>query len=428
MECDNLFDPLLSERQRALRDEVRAFVRDDIPRELLIDMDNDAVAYPALFIDRAAKHNLLGLRFPQKYGGRDLGWADEVVALEEVGVLGTALACLYSLPTIVGEALTTFGTEEQCQRYLEPTLAGEKCCAEALTEPRGGSDFFGAACTATRDGDDYIIRGQKRFVVGSEGADYFIVYAKTDPDAPPQRSLGLFIVDRTPAVKVERQYDLLGTRGGGTGRLLFDDVRVPRENLVGHEKQGGEIFYRMMIPERMTTAAGVIGLARSALELGARYSTLRSAFGRKIKRFEGVSFKIADAVTHLDAARALVATTAKMIDTAGETEPGRCRRLVSEAKRFSSDQCLDIVDSMMQVLGGIGYTTIYPLERMLRDARIGTIWTGTNEVMNLIIQHEYYKELEKTRAGSDAARDTEGDVSAESPETEKIYESEMGKH
>ncbi len=406
-----MYEVTLTEAQRDLRQQVRDFVG-WVPRDLLLAMDADQVRYPREYVEEAARRKLLGLRFSPGYGGRGLTWSDEVVALEEIGVLGASLACLYSLVSIVGEALEAFGTPAQKEKYLAPLLRGEITCAEALTEPRGGSDFFGATATAQREGDTYLLNGQKRFIVGAEGADIFLVYARTG-----REGISAFIVEREMGVEVKYLYGLLGTRGGGSGRILFRDTRVPAENLLLGENRGDEIFYRMMIPERMTSAAGAIGLARSALEIALRYSDRRKAFDQKIRRFQGVSFKIADSITLLDAARGLVQGAATAADTLGSC--GRTRRLVSEAKKFSTDAAWEVVNHAMQILGGIGYTNIFPIERMLRDVRLMMIWTGTNEIMNLIIQHEYYHEV---LAASGQTRDSEGDAAESAAEDEKIYE------
>ena len=407
---------VLTQLQTELRDEVRTFVRDDVPRQLILDMDADRVRYPREFLEAAARRRLLGLRFPEEYGGRGLGWSEETVALEEVGVLGASLGCLYSLVSIVGEALNVFGTPEQKERWLRPALEARLTVAEALTEPRGGSDFFGATTTARRDGDVYILNGQKRFIVGAEGADYFLVYARTRDGGPSRDSLSTFVVERGPGVDVEHVYGLMGTRGGGTGRVYFRNVAVPRENLIGEENKGAVVFYQMMIPERLTSAAGALGGARAALEIAARYSDRRKAFGQKIRAFEGVSFKVADSITLLDAARSLVHTAAHAVD-AGE-KPGRARRLVSEAKKFATEAGWEIVNHAMQIMGGIGYTNVYPVERLLRDARLSMIWTGTSEIMNLVIQHEYYKELGLPRTD----RDVEADAANADLTEEKVYE------
>lgn len=412
-----MFDFLMSEEQEKLQEECVDFTR-SVDRQLLLDMDAEKVQYPRELLEEAGRRNLLGLRFPEKYGGRGLGWADEIIAIEEMSTLGVPPACLYSLVSIVGEAVDLFGTEEQKQKYLRPTIEGRLCCSEALTEPRGGSDFFGATTTARRDGDHYVLNGQKRFIVGAEGADYFMVYAKTAPDAPPRESLSCFLVDRDDTVEVRHVYGLMGARGGGTGRVMFHDTRVPAGNLVGEENGAGRIFYRMMVPERLTSAAGSLGGTRASLEVATRYSTKRKAFGVKIKDFQAVSFKIAESITELDAARALVYATAKAVDSG--VSHGRARRMVSESKKFATEMAWHVVNHCMQVLGGIGYTNVYPVERGLRDCRLIMIWTGTNEIMNLIIQHEFYKEMGE--AVEAAGRDTEFDALEAYNEEEKIYE------
>jgi alkylation response protein AidB-like acyl-CoA dehydrogenase len=408
-----MLDVLLTEEQRRLVGQARAFAR-EVPRQLLLDMDADRVRYPREYLQKLAAQRLLGLRFPEEFGGRGLNWSSEVLALEEIGVLGASLACLYSLPSIVGEAINCFGTREQKAKYLRPALEGRLTVAEALTEPRGGSDFFGVTTRATRDGIAYVLSGQKRFIVGAEGADYFLVYARTG-DKP--RDISAFIVERSAGVQVQHVYGLMGTRGGGTGRVYFRDVRVPAENLIGRENGAAEIFNQMMIPERMTSAAGAIGLARAAIEIAARYADRRRAFGQKIREFEGVSFQIAESMTRLDAARALTHETARVID-AGD-DPSRVRRLVSESKKCATTMAWDVVNAAMQVLGGIGYTNVYPIERLLRDARLMMIWTGTNEIMNLVIQHEYYKEL---LAAPAIARQVEMDAANAQADGERIYE------
>ena len=411
-----MIEAMLNESQKRLRNEVREFVK-AVPRQLILDMDADKVRYPRQFLEDAARRKLLGLRFSPEYGGRGLGWEDEIIALEEGGTLPLSLGCLYGLVSICGEAFQVFGSEEQKRKYLQPTLQARLCCAEALTEPRGGSDFFGATTTASKNGSYYFLRGQKRFIVGAEGADYFLVYAKTDPEAPSRESLSLFVVEKDMGVEVKHVYGLMGTRGGGAGRILFRDVKVPQENIIGKEGQGGEIFYRMMIPERMTTAAGILGTARSALEIAARYSDKRKAFGTRIRDFQAVSFKVADSVTKLDAASSLVHATAMTIDRGLDRK--LARRMVSESKKFATEVAWEVVNDAMQILGGIGYTSVYPIERMLRDTRLAMIWTGTNEVMNLIIQHEYYRDLVTSR---DESRDVEGDALEAEEMEEKVYE------
>jgi alkylation response protein AidB-like acyl-CoA dehydrogenase len=410
-------DCLLSLEQLRIRDEARKFAREKISRQLLLDMDAEKVHYPREYIQLLAEQRLLGIRFPHECGGRGLGWSHEVLALEEIGVLGASLACLFSLPSIVGEAINVFGTPEQKEKYLKSILTGNLTVAEALTEPRGGSDFFGATASVKREGDFYILNGQKRFIVGAEGADLFLVYARSSPEYQGHKAISAFLVERGQGVEVQHVYGLMGTRGGGTGRVYFHNVPVPVQNLIGQVHGGYDVFNQMMIPERMTSAAGALGLARAALEISAAYADRRKAFGQKIREFEGVSFKIANSLTHLDAARALVYQTAREIDSIGNS--GYIRRMVSEAKKFATDTAWAVVNDAMQVMGGIGYTNVYPIERLLRDARLMTIWTGTNEIMSLVIQHEYYREL---LSKAPSARNVENDAVNAEAEGEKVYD------
>jgi len=200
--------------------------------------------------------------------------------------------------------------------------------------------------------------------------------------------VSLLIVDKGPGVETEYLYGLLGCRGGGTGRLVFRDAKVPKENLVGELHGGALCFHQMMIPERLTSAAGCLG-TWGALDLAVRYSNQRRAFGKEIRKFQAVNFMVADSITQLDAARGLTYMAARAVD---ENYPN-VRRLVSEAKRFATEAAWEVVNNSMQIMGGIGYTDVYPIERSLRDVRLAMIWTGTSQIMNLLIQHEYYNQI-----------------------------------
>ncbi len=410
-------DFLSTENEIKLRDEVKDFVK-SVSSELLRKMDRNEIDYPFEFIREAANRKLLGLRFPKEYGGRQMTWTAEMIALEEVGVLGMGLGCSYAMATIVGEALNRFGTEWQKQEFLKPIITGEKISAEGLTEPRGGSDFFGTTTKAEMKGDEWIINGEKRFIAGGKIADFYLIYARTDPKKPGREALTAFIVEREMGVRVEELYNLLGFRGMGTARIVFEDVEVPDEYRVGELNGGRGIFNRMMVPERLTSAAGAIGAARAAIEIAMKYSTKRKAFGMPIRNFQAINFKIAESVTKLDAARALVYTAAKAADAAAKGLPVDPRRLVSEAKCFATDVGWETVNFAMQILGGIGYTQVYPIERLLRDIRLAPIWTGSNEVMKLLVQHEAFKIMGEPSRD----RDVEMDAMEWQKEIEKVYE------
>lgn len=415
-----MFDYLMTPAQLKLRDETRELIK-SLPREYILDMDAEKIRYPKEFLQEAGRRNLIGIRVPEMYGGRGGQWQDDIIVAEEICVPGYIFGCTWGVTgDVVTEALIHFGTEEQKKKFLPPICKGEKFAAECLTEPRGGSDFFGATTTARRDGDDFILNGQKRFIVGGEGADYFLVYAKTDPEGGSHRSITCFMVEREMGVKTEYIYNLMGSRGGGTARVVFHEVRVPKENVIAEVNGAFTVFSQMMIPERFGTAAMTIGAARPALEIATDYSTKRKAFGTEINNFQAVNFKVADMVTKLDSSRAMIYTTALALDS-GKVKPGRCRRMASASKKFVTEQCWDVANLAMQVMGGIGYTDVYPIEKIVRDLRLSMIWVGTNEIMNLIIQHEWYKE----RTGEIAMgskRNSEIDALNAFAEGEKIYE------
>ena len=412
------YEPLLTDEEKAIQQEVRKFVREEVSHDFMRALDRDEITYPREYVEKLAAHNLLGLRFDPKWGGRGLPWTAEVIAEEEIGVLGTTLGCAFVMPSIVGEALHVFGTDEQKERFLKPILQGRFISAEALTEPRGGSDFFGATTRADMDGDQFVLNGQKRFVVGATEADVFLVYCRTnfEENAHKYQRISAIMVERGPGVETEYRYGLMGTRGGGTGRLVFRNVRVPKENLIGELHSGALVFHQMMIPERLTSAAASLGV-RAALDIATRYSDRRHAFGRPIRDFQAVSFMVADAVTQLDAARALVYMAARAVD---QNAPNS-RRLVSQAKKFATDMAWQVANKAMQIMGGIGYTDVYPVEKIVRDIRLSQIWTGTNEIMNLLIQHEYYKEV---LHGSQDLRNVERDAREPDGEAEKCYTDE----
>ena len=230
-------------------------------------------------------------------------------------------------------------------------------------------------------------------------------------------SLSAFMVERDMGVEVKHVYGLMGSRGTGTARIIFRDIKVPEENLLGKENHGSEVFYHMMVPERMV---GYINGSRALLEIAARYANKRKAFGQPIRNFEAVSFRISECITRIDAANALAYVVARTIDDQVGTA-GYRRRMVSELKKFATQTQWEVANETMQILGGIGYTRVFPIERAVRGPRLLQIWTGTNDIQSLIIQHEFYKEL---LAKTAEKRNVEADVHLSEQEAteEKVYE------
>jgi len=413
-----MFEFLLTKEQLALRDEVRDLVR-WVPRQTILDMDQDRIRFPKEFLREAGRRGLMGVRYPRRWGGRDMDWVTTCMVVDEVGTLGYIFACVFGVGAeLVCDAIVLHGTDAQRERYVRPLLRGEIFAAECLTEPRGGSDFFGTTTVAEDLGDHFVLNGQKRFIVGADAADYFLVYARTDPAAKPHQGISCFIVDRGPGVETKYVYGLMGCRGGGAGRIAFRDVKVPKENVLGRVNGGAEVFNTMMIPERLGTAAMTIGAARPALDIATTYTSKRKAFGQVISEFQGVSFKVAEAATLLDAARAMVYATSRAVDA--RVEPSKVRRLVSETKKFVTESCQRVADNAMQVMGGIGYTDVFPVERIVRDLRLASIWTGTNEIMALITASEWYREHAVAKRTS-AERLFEADAASADASDEKDY-------
>jgi butyryl-CoA dehydrogenase len=414
-----MFDHLLSKKAKELREEVRALVR-WVPRKMILDMDNDRIRFPKEFLQEAGRRNLLGCRYPSKWGGRDMDWVTSCMVMEEIGTLGYIFACVFGVGAeLVCDAIVLHGTDEQKEKYVTPLLRGDMYAAECLTEPRGGSDFFGTTTSAEDKGDYFKVNGQKRFIVGAEGADYFLVYARTDPDGEPHKSLTCLIVDRGPGVEVKYIYGLMGCRGGGAGRLVFKDAIVPKTNVIGEINGAYAVFNTMMIPERLGTSAMTIGAARPALDIATGYTTRRKAFGQTINQYQGVNFQVAEAAMLLDVSRAMVYATARAVEE--QIDMRQVRRLVSETKKFITESCQKVAHNSMQVMGGIGYTNIFPLERIVRDLRLASIWTGSNEVMSMIIANEWYREYFR-RKEEKMIRDFESDAHEAFAEEEKIYE------
>ena len=407
---------LLDEQGCAMQEKARAFVKNDVDPEYVRRMDRDEIRYPRELYEQYPKNHLLGLRFPKKYGGQEMSWVNECAVMGEIGVLGMAAGCSFVMPSIVGEALNTFGTEEQKQTYLKPMLEGRLVAAEALTEPRGGSDFFGASSRAEDCGDHFVVRGMKRFVVGAEGADFFLAYVRTNPDpnAAAHERISALIIDRGPGVEAKYLYGLMGSRGGGTGRVVFRDVKVPKANLIGPLHGGALVFNTMMIPERLCSAAPCTGGMQGVLDVAMGYADKRKAFGRPIRKFQAVSFMIAKAQVLLDASHAMIYQAARAADLQAPT----VRRVVSETKKFVTEAAWDVANLAMQVTGGIGYTDVYPIERVVRDTRLAQIWTGTNEIMSAMIQHDLYEEFHANRG---RRRDFERDA-MHADDSEKIFD------
>ncbi len=337
------------------------------------------------------KAGYLGSRYPPEYGGIGKGLMYEVLVTEEICAVhaGFDMARVASC-ILFAHPVYEFGTEAQKKKYLKPIAKGEKIGALGITEPNVGSDVAGTETRAEKQGDSYIINGQKRFITNGPIADYLLCYTVTDPKVKAKQGMTAFIVEtKSKGFEVVEEYDLLGMHGAHVGRLALNDVEVPEENILGEHNEGFGVVMAGLDAERTILAAEMNGVARAAMEEAIHYSNFRVQFRRKIREFEGISFKIADMAMKLEAARLLTFKAARMID-AGQ----RATKDAAIAKLYACEKAIESATDALQVLGGIGYTKQKPVERFLRDARLMTIGGGTAEILRYLIQREVFKEYD----------------------------------
>lgn len=337
------------------------------------------------------KAGYLGSRYPPEYGGIGKGLMYEVLVTEEICAVhaGFDMARVASC-ILFAHPVYEFGTEAQKKKYLKPVAKGEKIGALGITEPNVGSDVAGTETRAEKQGDSYIINGQKRFITNGPIADYLLCYTVTDPKVKAKQGMTAFIVEtKSKGFEVVEEYDLLGMHGAHVGRLALNDVEVPEENILGEHNGGFRVVMAGLDAERTILAAEMNGVARAAMEEAIHYSNFRVQFRRKIREFEGISFKIADMAMKLEAARLLTFKAARMID-AGQ----RATKDAAIAKLYACEKAIESATDALQVLGGIGYTKQKPVERFLRDARLMTIGGGTAEILRYLIQREVFKEYD----------------------------------
>jgi acyl-CoA dehydrogenase len=373
----------LTDEQKALRELAREFAEKEIrPRAAAYDEDQ---THPADVIAKAHEVGLMNLSIPEAYGGPGLMIFDWALVIEELNWgcsgMGTALMGngLGAGPLIVA------GTEEQKAKWLPPLLDEPILCSFALTEPNAGSDVSAIETTAVRHGDEYVLSGSKMFITNASHAAWFVVFASTDR-GKGHRGLSAFVVPSdSEGVVVEKHLDKMGQRSTDTAALAFQDVKVPAENRLGDEGQGFKIAMTTLDGTRPGTAIAAVGVARAAFEYACEYSKTRTQFGQPIAMNQGVNFLIADMATKIEAARLLCWQAAWMIDSGY----GRKATLYSSmAKRFAADACMEVTIDAVQIFGGYGYIKEYPVEKLMRDAKLYQIYEGTSQIQRLVIARD----------------------------------------
>jgi butyryl-CoA dehydrogenase len=369
----------LTEEQRMFRRMVRDFAEREIaPRAEEIDATDE---FPWDVFHKMGEVGLLGLPFAEEYNGSASDYISMVIALEEVArVSGSMAITLDAHTSLCCEPIYLFGTEEQKQKYLAPLARGEKVGAFGLTEPQAGSDAGATRTRAVRDGDEWVINGQKNFITNGSIADVLVITAKTDPDKGT-RGISSFIVEKdTPGFEPGRDEKKMGLKGSVTSELFFENCRVPAQNLLGRENEGFRQFLVTLDAGRVAIAAMAVGLAQGAFERALAYAQEREQFGRPIADFQAIQWMLADSATDIDAARLMVYRAAWRKD-----EGQRFSQEASMAKLFATQVSERVCWRAIQVHGGYGYAREYAVERMYRDQRLCAIGEGTNEIQRLVI-------------------------------------------
>ncbi|MCL6452730.1 MAG: acyl-CoA dehydrogenase [Alicyclobacillus sp.] len=371
------FEP--TQEQREMRELVRKFAAEEIaPRAAEID---ETDTFPRDLIEKMGRLGLMGLPIPEAYGGVGADFVSYVLALEEISYASASLGVILAVHTSVGSfPILYFGTEEQKRRYLPRLASGEWIGAFALTEPNAGSDAGGIQTRAVRDGDEYVLNGNKLFITNATEADVFCVFAVTDP-LRGNRGVTAFLVERgTPGLRVGKKERKMGLNGSGTAELFFEDARVPVANRLGDENEGFRIAMRLLNGGRVGIGAQALGIARAAFDAANAYVRTRKQFGQPLIEFQGLQFMLADMATKIEAARWLVYHAAQL-----KQNDQPCAKEASMAKLFASDTAMQVTTDAVQLFGGYGYIKEYPVERYMRDAKITQIYEGTNQIQRVVI-------------------------------------------
>ena len=363
-----------------LRDTIREFMTEEVAP--LVDEHEKARRFPAEVVRRIGELGWLGINVPEHWGGAGMDTLAYAIAVEEIGRVWGSLGLIVAAHTSLGcGPLLIAGTDEQRDRFLPPLASGAMLGAYGLTEPMAGSDAGGTRTAARRDGDEWVIDGQKRFITNAGQAGLYILTARTGSNEDGSARISAFIVPAdSPGFSVGRLEEKMGLHASATGELQLDGVRVPRANLLGEEGAGLKSFLKVLDGGRISIAALALGLAQAALDAAVPYAQTREQFGRPIGSFQGVAFMVADMATEIEAARALVYRAAWLKDQ------GRDYGLAAaQAKLFASEVSSRVTNAAIQVHGGYGYIEDYKVERFLRDAKLTEIGEGTSQVQRLVI-------------------------------------------
>lgn len=377
----------LGEDLEMMRDLARQIATEKVaPKAAELDEKEE---FPWELMEILKQSDFMGIYLPEEYGGLGGGGLELCVVVEELSKACAGVAVSYAANALGTYPILLFGTEEQKQKYLPSIASGEKMVAFALTESEAGSDAGNVKTTAVRDGDHYILNGRKQWITNGGDAEIYTVIASTKP-GKGARGLSAFIVEKgTPGFDFGKKEKKLGIRCSSTRELIFEDCRIPAENILGKEGMGFRVAMKTLDKARPGVAAQAVGIAQGALDLAVEFAMERVQFGHAVTTFQAVQHKIAECATRIEAARALTYSVAKMVDSGEENiskESAMC-------KLFASDTAMYVAVEALQIYGGNGYMRDYPIEKFFRDAKITQIYEGTNEIQKNVIANEVLREM-----------------------------------
>ncbi|MCF6094079.1 acyl-CoA dehydrogenase [Microaerobacter geothermalis] len=371
-----------TEEQEMMRKMVRDFAESEIA-PIIPQMEKED-RFPREVIKKMGEYGLMGIPIPEEWGGADADFTSYIIAIHEISKISATVGVILSVHTSVGtNPILYFGTEKQKKKYVTKLARGEYLGAFALTEPGAGSDAGNIRTQAVREGDKYILNGNKIFITNGGEADTYVTFAVTDPSKGHQ-GITAFIVEKdTPGFTIGKNEKKMGLHGSKTTELIFDHAEVPAENRLGEEGEGYKIAMANLNVGRIGIAAQALGIAEAALTYSVQYAKERVQFGKAIASQQGVSFKLANMATQVEAAKLLVYRAANL-----KNDGQLCGKEASMAKKFASDTAMMVTTEAIQVFGGYGYTKEYPVERLFRDAKVTQIYEGTNEIQRIVIAKE----------------------------------------
>ncbi len=377
----------LTDEEKMLQDMCRRLAKEKVaPTAEERDKKGD---YDWAMLELMKENGLMGIDFPEEYDGMNAGLLAHCIVVEELAKADASVALVPSCQELGTLPIILAGTHEQKEKYLKPLSVGDTLAAFGLTEAKGGSDVADLKTRAVRKGDKYILNGAKMWITNGGIADTFSIYAITDPGQPQHKNASVFILEKgMPGFEVGKKESKLGIRSSDTRELIFNEVEVPVENRLGEEGQGFHIMMKTLDFSRASVAAQALGIAAGAFEYATEYAKERTTFGKPIIKHQGIGFKLADMAMKISAARTLLWKTCAMLHSIPKDlsrVPAETIRYSSMSKAYCSDVAMWTTVEAVQVLGGYGYSTEYPVERMMRDAKITQIYEGTNEIQRIVI-------------------------------------------